>query len=197
MIHEPAPFPALSENRLIRRLAMLVTELDLDRRDFVIFGSGPLLAHGLCDGIRDLDIVARGSVWQHVSEYGSPDIGSITGAPMALFWNGLIQFSQGWISDDWDADDLIGRAEGIQGWPFAQLTDVLAYKQMLLRPKDHLDIAALHQAILEPARQAAAASKARSFAPPPVQLLQRLGQDSARRRPQAPSRRSSRRPQLG
>jgi hypothetical protein len=157
---EPALFPALSENRLIRRLAMLVTELDLDRRDFVIFGSGPLLAHGLRYGIRDLDIVARGSVWEQVSEYGSPDTGSITGAPMAMFWNGLIQFSRGWISDDWDADDLIGRAEGIQGWLFAQLTDVLAYKQMLLRPKDHLDIAALHQAMLQPARPAAAAAAA-------------------------------------
>jgi hypothetical protein len=162
MMHEPALFPALSENRLIRRLAMLVTELDLDRRDFVIFGSGPLLAHGLRYGIRDLDIVARGSVWQHVCEYGSPDTGSVNGAPMALFWNGLIQFSQGWISDDWDADDLIDRAEGIQGWPFAQLTDVLAYKQMLLRRKDHLDIAVLHQAMLQPARQTAVASKARS-----------------------------------
>jgi hypothetical protein len=159
MLHEPALFPALSENRLIRRLAMLVTELDLDRRDFVIFGSGPLLAHGLRYGIRDLDIVARGSVWQHVSEYGCRDTGSINGAPVALFWNGLIQFSQGWISDDWDADDLIGRAESVQGWPFAQLTDVLAYKQMLLRPKDRLDIAALHQATLQSALRAAAASR--------------------------------------
>ena len=146
-MHEPALFPALPANRLIRRLAMLVTELDLDRRDFVIFGSGPLLAHGLRYGIRDLDIVARGSVWQRVCTYGRPDTGSISGAPMALFWNGLIQFSQGWISDDWDADDLIGRAETIQGWRFTQLQEVLAYKQMLLRPKDHLDIAALHQAM--------------------------------------------------
>ena len=153
-MHEPAPFPALSENRLIRRLAILVTELDLDRRDFVIFGSGPLLAHGLRYGIRDLDIVAREPVWQRVSEYGCQGTGSINGAPMAVFWNGLIQFSQGWISDDWDADDLIGRSESIQGWPCAQLTDVLAYKQMLLRPKDHLDIAVLHQALCLPARQA-------------------------------------------
>ena len=168
-MHESALFPALSENRLIRRLAMLVTELDLDRRDFVIFGSGPLLAHGLRYGIRDLDIVARGSVWQHVSEYGSPDTGSITGAPMALFWNGLIQFSQGWISDDWDTDDLIGRAESIQGWPFAQLADVLAYKQMLLRPKDHLDIAALHRAMLQPTRQRVSPRRASSSPKPAVQ----------------------------
>ncbi|HEY3879879.1 MAG TPA: hypothetical protein VGM12_14905 [Trebonia sp.] len=145
MTHQPVAVPALSENRLIRRLAVLVTELDLDRRDFVIFGSGPLLAHGLRESIRDLDIVARGRAWQRVSEYGCPDTGSINGAPMALLWNGLIQFSPGWISADWDADDLIARAQRIQGWLFAPLTDVLAYKQTLLRAKDHRDIAALHR----------------------------------------------------
>jgi hypothetical protein len=143
-MHEPAPFPALSENGLIRRFAVLVTELELDLRDLVIFGSGPLLAHGLRAGIHDLDIVARGPAWQRVREYGCPGTGSVNGAPMALFWDGLIQFSQEWISADWDTDDLIDRAECIQGWPFATLADVLAYKQVLLRPKDYPDIAALH-----------------------------------------------------
>jgi hypothetical protein len=142
---------ALSGNRLIRRLALLVTELDLDRRDLVIFGSGPLLAHGLRDSIGDLDIVARGTVWQRVSAYGCPGTGSVNGAPLALFWGGLIQVSPGWISADWDAGDLIGRAEIIQGWPFAPLADVLAYKRILLRPKDHPDIAALRQAAHKPA----------------------------------------------
>jgi len=160
-MNEPAPFPALPENRLIRRLAMLVSELDLDLRDFVIFGSGPMLAHGLRYGIHDLDIVARGPAWRRVAEHGCPGTGSVNGAPMAVFWDGLIQFSQGWISADWDPDDLIDGAETIQGWPFARLTDVLAYKRVLLRPKDYPDIAALHQAKLQPAASAAAAAEAR------------------------------------
>ena len=160
-MHEPAPLPALSENRLIRRLAMLVSELDLDVRDFVIFGSGPLLAHGLRYGIHDLDVVARGPAWRRVSEYGCRGTGSVNGAPMAMFWNGLIQFSQAWISADWDTDELIDRAEIIQGWPFARLTDVLAYKRVLLRPKDYPDIAALRQALPRPARRGVAAPEAR------------------------------------
>jgi hypothetical protein len=146
-MHKPAAVPALSENRLIRRLAMLVTELDLDLRDLVIFGSGPLLARGLRSGVHDLDVVARGPAWRRVRAYGCPGTGSVNGAPMAVFWNGLIQFSREWISDDWDTDDLIDRAESIQGWPFATLADVLAYKQVLLRPKDYPDIAVLHQAM--------------------------------------------------
>ena len=145
-------YAALSEDKLIRRLVKLVTDLDLDRRDFVIFGSGPLLAHGLRQSIHDLDVVARGTAWDRVSQYGSPARGSINGAPMALFWDGLIQFSRGWVSDDWDINDLIDRAEIIQGLPFAQLTDVLTYKQMLLRPKDRPDIAALVHTLRQPGR---------------------------------------------
>src|SRR4051812_8897594 len=104
----------LSEERLIRRLIKLVTELDLDRGNFVIFGSGPLLAHGLRHSVRDLDVVARGEAWRRVSERGVQDVGAISGAPMALFWGGLVQFSPEWISHDWDADELIDRAEFVQ-----------------------------------------------------------------------------------
>jgi hypothetical protein len=133
----------LLEDPLVRRLSKLVVEFGLDRRDFVIFGSGPLLAHGLRQRISDLDVVARGAVWDRVRQRGIPGIGTINGAPMVQFWGGRIQFSSGWISEDWDADDLIDRAENIQGLPFAQLSDVLVYKQALRRPKDGPDIDAL------------------------------------------------------
>jgi hypothetical protein len=146
-VHEATPSTALSENGLIRSLVELAANLDLDRRNFVIFGSGPLLAHGLRQQIRDLDIVARGPVWRRVCQYGAPATGEINGAPLAVFCGGLIQFSQGWISEDWDGDALIDRGEIVQGLPFAQLTDVLAYKQDLRRPKDLADIQALLAAL--------------------------------------------------
>lgn len=142
-MREAARPATLSQDELIRHLVKLVTELDLDRHDFVIFGSGPLLAHGLRQRIRDLDVVARGTVWHRVCQHGVPAVGDINGAPLALFCDGRIQFSRGWISEAWDADDLIDRAEIIQGLPFAQLTDVLAYKDALRRPKDLPDIEAL------------------------------------------------------
>jgi hypothetical protein len=135
----------LSNNPLIRRFVQLVAELDLDRRDFVIFGSGPLLAHGLRRNISDLDVVARGVVWERVQRHGQPTVGSINGAPMVAFPGpgGLIEFSKEWISKDWKTDDLIDRAKIIDGLPFAQLTDVLKYKQDLARPKDRPDIQAI------------------------------------------------------
>jgi hypothetical protein len=61
---------------------------------------------------------------------------------------GCIQVSQEWIPKTWSADDLINRAEIIQGLRFARLTDVLAYKQMLMRPKDIADIQALSQILV-------------------------------------------------
>lgn len=84
-MHEAGHSVALSEHKLIRRLVELMTELDLDRRDFVIFGSGPLLAHGLRRRISDLDVVARGKVWRRVSTYGFPAAGTINGAPWRCF----------------------------------------------------------------------------------------------------------------
>jgi hypothetical protein len=124
------------DHRFIARLI----EFGLDRDDFVLYGSAPLLAYGLREDIRDLDVVTRGHTWRHVSARGVPGVGAISGDPVTHFWGGRIQFSQGWISPAWDPDELIDSAEVIEGLRFAQLTDVLAYKQVLRRPKDIEDI---------------------------------------------------------
>jgi hypothetical protein len=52
------------------------------------------------------------------------------------------------VPKTWTADVLIERAEIIQGLRFARLADVLAYKQMLMRPKDMADIQALSQTLI-------------------------------------------------
>jgi hypothetical protein len=134
---------ALAENPLLRRLLVLVEDLGLNRDDFVIFGSAPLLAHGLRPRIRDLDVVARGETWQRALERGVPIRGYLNDAPMASFWGGRIEFSRGWISDSWHADTIIDNAETIEGLPYARLTDVLTYKQTLRRHKDIRDIDAI------------------------------------------------------
>jgi hypothetical protein len=67
------------------------------------------------------------------------------------FCDGRIQFSAGWITDGFNADDLIGRADVFEGLPFARLEDVLLYKQALGRPKDFPDIRAI-QCVLRRSR---------------------------------------------
>ena len=44
------------------RLLGKLRALKLPAGDYAIFGSGPLVVHGLIEGVRDLDVVARGSL---------------------------------------------------------------------------------------------------------------------------------------
>jgi hypothetical protein len=127
----------LTGHYLIHRLI----QLDLDPSDYVVFGSGPLLAHGLLwRRIGDLDVVARGRAWTRAQELGVRLTRQADGAPMVQFWGGLIEVSPEWRMPHWDADTLIDEAEFIDGIPFARLDRVLAYKQLLDRSKDRFDI---------------------------------------------------------
>ena len=126
----------LVEHPLIRRLLVL----DLSADDHVVFGSGPLLAHGLRHRIGDLDVVARGAAWQRACALGVPAVGPLNGAPMVHFWGGRIEVSREWISPEWDIDELIDKADVIGGVRFARLEHVLAYKASLRRPKDVADL---------------------------------------------------------
>ncbi|MFC4034460.1 hypothetical protein ACFO3J_23715 [Streptomyces polygonati] len=141
----------LREHPLIHDLLALVNEYDLDLSDMVIFGSGPLLAKGLRADIHDLDIVARSKTWCRVKRHGARSIGQANHARIAQFCDGRIQFSAGWVSDDWKAAELIDRAETIRGLPFARIENVLAYKQLLNRPKDQQDIEMLQDLGVVPA----------------------------------------------
>jgi hypothetical protein len=136
----PATTPVdLTRHHLIRRLLLL----DFDPDDFVIFGSGPLLAHGLRRQVGDLDVVARGAAWRRAGELGVPTIGPLNGAPMYHFYGGLIEVSKEWVSQDWNVDELIDGADVICGLRFARLEHVLTYKVALQRAKDVADLRVL------------------------------------------------------
>lgn len=127
----------MCDNEFIHELVAL----NLDPDQFVIFGSAPLLAHGLRATVRDLDIVARGDVMAWARRTGTLGVGSHSGDPVWHLNKGRIQFSAGWITNHWSTDRLIDGAEIIDGLRFAHLRDVLQYKQDLLRKKDLTDIA--------------------------------------------------------
>ena len=126
----------ISSHALVGRLV----SLKLDRDHFVIFGSGPLLAHGIRTDIKDLDIVARGTALDRSFQQGVLTTGALSGAPIAQFWEGKIGISAGWISPEWNADRLIEDCDIFDGFRFAKLEYVLAYKRSLKRPKDVKDI---------------------------------------------------------
>lgn len=126
----------LLNHPLIRRLR----SLDLKTDEYVVFGSGPMLAHGLVREIKDLDVVARGSALQTARAIGKPGFGAVDRAPLWSIFDGEIEVFGSWLAPHWDVDDLIARAELVEGIPFAPLRDVLRYKQLLRRRRDIPDI---------------------------------------------------------
>jgi hypothetical protein len=127
------------DHPLIRRLR----SLRLDPADFVVFGSAPLLAHGLRQQISDLDVVARGRAWRRARQLGQRLVRGGGHSEMVQIDGGLIEISAAWITPRWSADELIDQAEVIDDIRYARLDQVLAYKRLLRRPKDLLDIARL------------------------------------------------------
>jgi hypothetical protein len=121
-----------------------VLRLELPPHDYVLFGSSPLLAHGLIENVNDVDILARGSAWHHAQTVAKAEL-----APMGEWRVSLedIEIYNAWLGMDVDA--IIDRANVINGLPFADLSDVLAFKQKLNRPKDAEHIRLIQKYLLE------------------------------------------------
>jgi hypothetical protein len=139
---------ALSEHRLFRLLGKLALPVD----DFVVAGSGPLLAHGLKASIHDLDLVARGKAWELVAS-AAPVIGSRSGLGRRIvLYNGAVEVFDHWVGGLNDVDALIDGAESIEGVRFMSLQDTLRWKRGLGRAKDLADVRLIEQYLSVPAR---------------------------------------------
>ena len=109
-----------------------MSTLQLPPQDYAVFGSGPLLAHGLVEHVGDVDLLARGSAWTKATTLGSLETAP-DGDHVVRLADGIDVFD-GWL--DMDRDAIIDRAVKLGGLPYASLHDVLAFKRKLNRPKD-------------------------------------------------------------
>lgn len=116
-----------------RALREKVRALRLPAGDYAVFGSGPLLAHGLVGCVNDVDVLARGEAWEAAKKLGEAEEGEM-GDPLVRIGGGEVEIFGGWIG--MDADAIIDGAETVWGLPFARPEDVLAFKLLLGRPKD-------------------------------------------------------------
>lgn len=107
-------------------------------------GSAPLLAHGLIDGVRDIDIVARGAAWRRACDLGEVRYGRVD---RMVTLPGDIEIFDGWLGES--ADALVARATRLHGLPVVRLDDVLRSKLALARPKDAPHVALLRRALAE------------------------------------------------
>lgn len=123
----------------IRRveLEQSVRQLELPEHDYVIFGSAPLLIHGLISSIGDIDIVARGRAWDKATQLAKVLKGDKGDSFVQL---GCIAIYDGWMGED--IQQLINCASFHHALPYAHLQAVLRYKQRLGREKDmgHIEL---------------------------------------------------------
>jgi hypothetical protein len=139
---------ALSDHRLIR----LLEKLALPVSDYVVTGSGPLLAHGLKDTIHDLDLVARGAAWDLAARHGKVRRSPSGLGRRIVVHHGDIEIFDHWVGGLTDIDAMIDGAELVEGIPFLPLGDTLRWKRGLGRAKDLPDIALIERYLAVPAR---------------------------------------------
>lgn len=118
-----------------------LAQLNLSAGDYVVHSSASLVLRGVLDQAGDVDIVVRGSAWRRAEELvaagaavldrGTHDQRVSVGADVELY--------DGWLGES--ADEVVPRAELVGGVPCAPLTDVIAMKERLGRPKDREHLA--------------------------------------------------------
>lgn len=108
----------------------------MPKSDYAITGSGPLFAHGLISDLdNDLDVVARNDAWETALKLGEPKKGDLGDWIIDLF-DGQIQIFNQWSFVGESIDEIVDNAETRNGYPFATLEHVLAFKKKLKREKD-------------------------------------------------------------
>ncbi|MEU8380699.1 hypothetical protein [Streptosporangium sp. NPDC048865] len=118
-----------------------VLSLRLPADDFLVAGSGPLLALGIRDDIGDVDVVARDKAWSRALSLGTPGPAVFGGGVERVqLLDGRIEILNEWFPEIWSVDDLIERSSVVDGVRYASLEDVYHWKRKLDRPKDRKDV---------------------------------------------------------
>jgi len=114
-------------------------KIGLPEGDYAIFGSGPLWVRGMRES-NDLDIIARGSAWEHAKANGMVDVKEECNLERARFADGRIEIYHDWCPGEWNIDELIDTAERVDGIPFVKLEYVIDWKKQKGREKDMKDL---------------------------------------------------------
>ena len=111
-----------------------LAELELPSDQYAIYGSGPLAIRGIREG-RDLDVVVRDEYYRTlIQKYPEKEKGKIE------MNNGKIEIFPAWNSLLDDPEEVIDRAESIEGFKFVLLEDIMEWKRKMGREKDREDI---------------------------------------------------------
>jgi hypothetical protein len=112
-----------------------LTALNLQPGDYVIFGSGPLAVRNLREA-KDIDFIVSDKIWPDLKnkylQYYNPEKNFVS--------VGNLEFSNTWPDIAGNPQELIKKAEIIEGLPFVRLEYVLEWKTNRGSEKDLRDI---------------------------------------------------------
>jgi hypothetical protein len=115
----------------LSKVEPVVKQLKLPTGHYVLFGSLPLLAHGLIECVNDIDVLVDVTGWSYAKTLGSVSLSPKGHQVISL---GEAEIYAEWM--DMDVEGVIARATVINGLAYATLEDVLSYKKALNRAKD-------------------------------------------------------------
>jgi hypothetical protein len=121
-----------------------VKALDLPPRQYVVFGAGPLAAHGIRD-TGDVDLFVATGLYEHLKASGWLE--KTTSCGKVHLSSGLYEADDSWTYGDYNPTigELVATADLIDSVPFAPLAEVLEWKRAFGRPKDLRDIVLIEQ----------------------------------------------------
>ena len=116
-----------------------VKSLNLPIGEYVVFGSGPLGAHGIRES-RDIDLLITTKLYEDLKKQGWEEKEWSDGG-YYLFKND-VEADDSWRYGSYSPkpETIIAQARIIEGVPFAPLTEVLKWKKAYGRSKDLADI---------------------------------------------------------
>lgn len=116
-----------------------VKELNLPIGQYVVFGSGPLAAYGIRES-RDVDLLITNSLYIKLKNEGWEEKEWSDGGFYLMHKD--VEADDSWQYGKYNPspEEIIKKAEIIEGIPFAPLVEVLKWKQSYGRPKDLADV---------------------------------------------------------
>lgn len=118
-----------------------VKRLNLPIGQYVVFGGGPLMAHGIRD-TADVDLFVTPTLYQTLKADGWEET-ELHGPNGGLYLvRGIYEADDTWHYGDYapTPEEIIAVADMIQEVPFAPLGEVLKWKRAFGRPKDVADV---------------------------------------------------------
>ncbi len=118
-----------------------IKQLNLPFGKYIVFGSGPLQAHGIRK-TRDIDLLVLPELYNQLQQEGWEERSWETQLQGRYLYKDNMEVVDNWTYGEYNPDPkwLIENAEIIDGIPFAPLEEVIKWKSAYGRDKDIVDI---------------------------------------------------------